>query len=510
MRLSRLVASIGREYAENLPDVEITNVAYDSREVTTGSLFVAISGSKTDGHAYIHEAISRGANAVMMQNGFKLDSMPSGLHVIRVPNTRLALARIAEAFYGNATGKLCLVGITGTNGKTTTSFLVESILKTKGLSTGVIGTVNYRFGCEVMKAPFTTPESLELQKLLRRMVDQEITHVVMEVSSHALDQERVGFCQFDVVAYTNLSRDHLDYHKDMSSYFRSKEKLFTEVLDRADGVKRARSVINIDDSWGEKLVKTQRGLLMTYGLRAHRADITARNTSFTLDGIEAELVTPKGTFSLHSKLLGEYNLYNIMAATGVGIALGFTCEEIKSGIEGLSSVPGRTDRIEKASKVTVLVDYAHTPDALENVLKTVQALKPKRLITVFGCGGNRDRGKRSLMGRIAAQFSQILIITSDNPRDEDPLEIIKHIEEGIKSFSLTRFEPDNIQSNQVTNGYLVVPERRAAIRLASRLARTGDAVIIAGKGHEDYQIVKGNVLPFDDRLEAEYAFAGTC
>lgn len=506
MRLSPLIASIDRKYAEELPDIEITDVVYDSRRVNKGSLFVAISGSKTDGHAYIREAISRGARALVIQNGFKLNPIPAGLNVIRVPSTRLALARLADAFYGKVTSGLHLVGITGTNGKTTTSFLVESILKAKGLSTGVIGTVNYRFGNKILKAAFTTPESLELQKLLHQMVNQKITHVVMEVSSHALDQERVGCCQFDVVVFTNLSRDHLDYHKDMENYFHSKEMLFTTLLDATDSPKQPYSVINIDDPWGKRLAQTQHGLLLSYGLQQPQADVTARNISFTLDGIKADIVTPKGIFPVHSQLLGEYNLSNILAATAVGLALGLSGTEIKKGIEALNGVPGRIDRIDNPRQATVLVDYAHTPDALENVLKTLQALSPKRLISVFGCGGNRDQGKRSLMGRIAAQFSQIVIITSDNPRDEDPLEIIRQIEEGLKNSPLRKVAPESILSNPGIGGYLTVPDRRAAIRVASRLAQPGDAVLIAGKGHEDYQIIKGNILPFDDHLEAKYAF----
>ncbi|MDD5451516.1 MAG: UDP-N-acetylmuramoyl-L-alanyl-D-glutamate--2,6-diaminopimelate ligase [Desulfovibrionales bacterium] len=506
MLLTQLIGSIDKKLTEGLPDIEIADVAYDSRKVSQGSLFVAISGAKTDGHAYIHDAISRGAKAVVVQNGFKLNSTPAGLSIIRVPNTRQALACIAGAYYGDITKRLCLVGITGTNGKTTTSYLVESVLRAAGFSTGVIGTVNYRFGCEVLKAPFTTPESLELQKLLRRMADQKITHVVMEVSSHALDQERVTSCRFDVAVYTNLSRDHLDYHHDLEDYFHCKERLFTTVLEESRGAKRPCSVINIDDPWGRELLKTQRDLLLTYGLREHGSDITARNMSFTLDGIEAEIITPKGTFNLHSKLLGEYNLYNMLAATGVGLALGLSRGVIKKGIEALSAVPGRMDRIDNDCKATVLVDYAHTPDALEKVLSAVQALNPKRLISVFGCGGNRDQGKRPIMGRIAAQFSRIVIITSDNPRDEDPLEIIRHIEEGIKGSPLRRVEPDSILAGPLETGYVIMPERREAIRLASRLARPGDAIVIAGKGHEDYQIVRGNILSFDDRTEVRHAF----
>lgn len=508
MRLSQLIASIDGKSAEGFTDIEVPDVAYDSRKVAKGSLFVAISGLKSDGHAYIDEAISGGAAAVVIQNGFRLDPIPTSLSVIRVPDTRRALACIADIFYGQVTKKLCLVGITGTNGKTTTSFLVESILKNAGFSTGVMGTVNYRFGCEVRKASFTTPESLELQKLLCQMADQKITHVVMEVSSHALDQERVSSCQFDVVVYTNLSRDHLDYHKDMESYFCCKKKLFTEILERTVRVKQPYSVINIDDPWGKKLVKTQPGLILTYGLREHGADLTARDMSFTLEGIKAEVVTPKGNFVIRSQLLGEYNLYNVLAAAGVGLALGLSCQEVKRGIEALSGVPGRMDRVENNRKVTVLVDYAHSPDALEKVLRSVQALNPKRLISVFGCGGNRDQGKRPLMGRVAAQFSQIMIITSDNPRDENPLEIVEHIEEGINNSCWKRVEPDRILANQGINNYVVLPDRRAAIRLASHLAQPGDAVVIAGKGHEDYQIIKGNTLPFDDRLEVKYAFDG--
>lgn len=505
MQLSALIKGIEDALVEGSPDTEVNGIVCDSRKVSKGSLFVAIPGLKADGHNYLSSAVRQGAAALVVRYDFTAGTIPSDTCVVRVPDTRAALAHIAAAFYGHVTRDLCLVGITGTNGKTTCSFLIESILKACGLSTGVIGTVNYRFNSQVKKASFTTPDPVELQSLLREMTDKNVSHVVMEVSSHALDQDRVNSCEFDCVVFTNLSRDHLDYHADFEHYFRCKERLFTAILKAGSG-KRPSSVINADDPWGRKLIETQQGRLMTYGLESPGVHVTARNLSLTLDGIRAEIITPGGFFSFHSPLLGKYNLYNILAASAVGIALGLSCEEIKRGIEMLDGVPGRIERIENRLGTTVLVDYAHTPDALENVLNTIKALDPKRIISVFGCGGNRDQGKRPLMGRIAGEYSQLAIVTSDNPRDEDPFGIISQIEDGIKTSYLRKFQATELIGNGFERGYAVIPDRREAIRLAAKIAGPGDVVLIAGKGHEDYQIVKGNVLPFDDRLEAKHAF----
>ncbi|MFH1146807.1 MAG: UDP-N-acetylmuramoyl-L-alanyl-D-glutamate--2,6-diaminopimelate ligase [Pseudomonadota bacterium] len=505
MQVSALIKGIEGTVIEGAPDTEVNGIVCDSRKVARGSLFIAIPGLKADGHNYLAGAAGKGAAALVIQDGFKTETLPSGCCVIRVPDTRLALAHIAAAFHGHVTRELCLIGITGTNGKTTCSFLIESILKACGLSAGVIGTVNYRFNSEIRKAGFTTPDPLELQSLLRQMADKEVSHVVMEVSSHALDQDRVDFCEFDCALFTNLSRDHLDYHLDLEHYFRCKERLFTTILE-ASRAKKTRSVINADDPWGRKLMETQRGRLLTHGLESPGAHIAARNVSIGLDGIKAEIVTPGGTFSFQSPLLGKYNLYNILAASSVGIALGLPCEEIRRGIETLNGVPGRIERIENRHGATVLVDYAHTPDALENVLNTIKALNPNRIISVFGCGGNRDQGKRPLMGRIAAEYSQLAIVTSDNPRDEDPFGIMSQIEDGIKTSCVRKFQAAELMGNGCERGYAVIPDRREAIRLAARVAKPGDVVLIAGKGHEDYQIIKGNILPFDDRLEAKHAF----
>lgn len=507
MRLSELTAAVNRRVSPDNASLEITGITCDSRLVTKGSLFVAIPGAKAHGNLFIPDAVKKGALAVIFQEGSKCDCLPAGIPVIEVPDTRVALAVLAHTFYGRVTEKLTVVGITGTNGKTTTSFLIEAILKAADYPTGVIGTVNCRFAGHTIRSGFTTPGPLELQELLSRMAGEQISHVVMEVSSHALDQDRVDCCQFDAVVFTNLTRDHLDYHKEMEVYFRCKERLFTELLQKSKQCKKPCSVINIDDAWGRKLTQTQQGRLVTYGLENCRADVTAKSYSLSLNGIRAEIISPSGSLKIHSALLGKYNLYNLLAAISTGIALGLSLEVIKTGLELLEGVPGRMQRVSTSGKNTVLIDYAHTPDALENVLSTLKGLNPRRLICVFGCGGNRDQGKRELMGRVAAQFSQIVILTSDNPRDEDPMDIIKQIEKGFLNSSLSRVEPTELLSNGCKEHYAVLPDRHEAIRLASKLSKEGDAVLIAGKGHEDYQIVRDKVLSFDDFLEATNAFS---
>jgi len=468
-------------------DTAIEDVSYHSNQVKKGDLFVAIPGTKRDGHHYITESITRGARAVIVEH---LPPEPLDVPVVAVADARKALAQISAAFFAHPSRELRLVGITGTNGKTTSSYVVESILRAAGRAVGVIGTINYRIKGKKRPAPTTTPQSYDLQRLLREMIADGVQDVVMEVSSHALDQGRVRGCHFDVGVFTNLSPEHLDYHEDMDRYFAAKKRFFQEILVETEKDPWW-AIINLDDpllrAFQEEL-SPLRG--MTYGL--DRGEVRASNREVTLQGIRATLTTPAGTVDIQTPLIGEYNLYNIMAATAVGVSLGVNPDDIQQGIEALSQVPGRMERV-GAGNPWILVDYAHTPDALRKTLKDLKRLATGKVLVVFGCGGDRDKSKRAPMGRIAAQWSDLAIITSDNPRSEEPLKIIEEIEKGAREIC-----PQH---------YHVNPDRREAIKQAVALAGPRDIVLITGKGHEDYQIIGEERFPFDDREEARKALA---
>ncbi|MBI5655406.1 MAG: UDP-N-acetylmuramoyl-L-alanyl-D-glutamate--2,6-diaminopimelate ligase [Geobacter sp.] len=458
-----------------------------------------------DGHRFIDAAIERGACAIVLEDR---DHIRSQLPCIVVKDARQAMARMAARFYGEPTARVPLVGITGTNGKTTTTYLVEGILAAAGFPAAVLGTVSYRFGDLEIPAPHTTPESVDLQETLRALLDKGAASIVMEVSSHALEQRRVDGCSFDVGVFTNLTRDHLDYHGDMETYLGAKSRLFSELL-AADPIKPRRyAVINTDDPAGPRIADCSAAPVLTYGL-GPAAQVTATDVRFTVDGIKAMLCTPAGNVAFHSRLLGRFNLYNILAAAAVGVALGFAPEIIRAGIEEHRTVPGRLERVENARGITVLVDYAHTGDALENVLQTLTELKTGRIITVFGCGGDRDRGKRPIMGAVAGRFSDLAVVTSDNPRTEEPLGIVAEIREGLVTLGAHEYRLADLQAGFGAAGFVTVPDRREAIRLAIGLARPGDIVLLAGKGHEDYQIIGKTKHHFDDREEAAAAL-GAC
>ncbi|AJE02368.1 UDP-N-acetylmuramoyl-L-alanyl-D-glutamate--2,6-diaminopimelate ligase [Geobacter pickeringii] len=479
---------------------EIEGLCYDSRQVKPGGLFFALRGGATDGHDFIPAARERGAAAFVLEEPSRA---PEGMTWLRVDDARLAMSRAAAAFYGNPTGGVPVIGITGTNGKTTTTYLVEAILAQAGISSAVLGTISYRFGARVIPAPHTTPESVDLQRTIRELVDLGAAGVVMEVSSHALEQHRVDGCRFDVGIFTNLTRDHLDYHHDMESYFGSKARLFTELLAADAGKPRRAAVINIDDPYGLRLAAVAAAPVISYGLSAGAA-VRAEEVSFTVDGVAGSLVTPAGTHPFRSRLLGRFNLYNILAAAAAGVALDIPLAAIAAAIGGNISVPGRLERVENDRGVTVLVDYAHTGDALENVLETVAEIATGRIITVFGCGGDRDRGKRPVMGEIAGRFSDLTIVTSDNPRTEEPAAIIAEVLAGIRGTGLREFRPEDA-GGTAEKGFTALESRRAAIRLAVQTARPGDIVLLAGKGHEDYQIIGTVKHHFDDREEAAAA-----
>jgi UDP-N-acetylmuramoyl-L-alanyl-D-glutamate--2,6-diaminopimelate ligase len=471
---------------------EIRGVAYDSRKVAPGEIFVAIPGLKQDGRRYVEDALARGATAVVLEGADLLE----GRSVARVlvGSARAALARLADAYFGHPSGSLTVIGITGTNGKTTTSYLVDGLLAAQGRRTGLIGTVQYRIGALSIPAGQTTPEALETQQLLRRMVDEGVTGVAMEVSSHALALSRVEGIDFDVAVFTNLTQDHLDFHVTMDAYRDAKRHLF--VLLAAGNKPTRTAVVNADDASGLAMVADLPLHTLTYGVRG-RADVRPTRWSSGAEGIRMNVRTPAGHLDIASPLVGEHNVENLLAATGVGIALGMEPALIARALGSVGSVPGRFERVEAGQPFLVVVDYAHTPDALERTLETARKLRGPggRLAVVFGCGGDRDRGKRPLMGGIAARLADRVWVTSDNPRSEPPEAIIADIVAGIPGgIALDRHE--------------TIPDRKAAIQRALTWAGAGDVVVIAGKGHETYQIIGSDVLPFDDRAQARAALAG--
>ena len=501
MKLRDLVKGLEHRQVHGQMSIEIEGVAYSSKKVERNSVFVAMKGEEVDGHDYIEEAIEKGARAVVLEDE---NRKIGGIPTVVVSNSRKALGTISTAFFGNPSAKMTLIGITGTNGKTTTTYLAESILRGAGFKTGVIGTIDYHFGGTVHRATTTTPESYDLQKMLKHMLEEGISHVIMEVSSHALHQHRIEGCHFDIGVFTNCTPDHLDYHKTMDHYFESKTSLFTHFL-RKSVKPNSLSLINLDDSKGRLLWEKLYLPKMSYGLKGER-NICAKDILSSINGLSAMVITPRGNFPFSSPLLGEFNLYNILASVGIGLALKMDLEEVRGGIEALDGVLGRVERIDNEKGFHIFVDYAHTPDALERILKTMADLKERgRLITVFGCGGDRDRGKRPRMGAIAGRYSDLAVITSDNPRTEDPGTIIREIEEGMKTESIHEVDREELSREFKEKGYVKVLERREGIRLAINLAKPGDVVMIAGKGHEDYQIIGRKRFPFDDRCEVNEA-----
>ena len=500
MELRKLLEGVEIRKITGETPKEIEGVAYHSQKVGKGFLFAAIRGLEVDGHQFIEEAIQEGAEAVLLEEERAIPNRT----MILVPNSRQALAKISSNFYGDPSSQVRLIGITGTNGKTTTTYLLESILKRAGYAVGVIGTVNYRFGQKITSAPNTTPESLDLQRILWEMVKGKTSHVIMEVSSHGLDLDRIFGCQFDGVVFTNFTSDHLDYHKTLEHYFESKRKLFSDSLTRSQKAKRF-AVTNHDDPRGEEIVKEIDLPVIRYGL-SPSCDVSADQVVLTLEGLSCRIRTPKGEFPIHSKLIGEFNLYNILAAVATGIGMDVPLEAIRDGVEGLEGVSGRFEMVGNLKKIQVIVDYAHTHDALERVLLGLRSIQSNgKIITVFGCGGDRDRTKRPLMGEVAGRYSDLAILTSDNPRTEDPLAIMDEVEKGFKTLPLEEWHRDEIKLWRSKKGYLKVPDRREAIRMAIRLAQPLDTVLIAGKGHEDYQIIGKKKFPFDDRVEAKKA-----
>jgi UDP-N-acetylmuramoyl-L-alanyl-D-glutamate--2,6-diaminopimelate ligase len=487
MKLEELVTGLDGLRLEGGGDRDIAGVAYHSGRVSPGDLFVAIAGFRTDGHLYIKEAVENGAAGLVIGEGREIPAgIPPGIAVVRARDTRYALAQLSDRFWGHPSGKLRLVGVTGTNGKTTTTHLVEAAVNRTGMVPGLIGTVAYRVAGRELPVGRTTPESAELQEILAGMVGAGCEAASMEVSSHALALHRVDGCEFAVAVFTNLSQDHLDFHTDMENYFRAKETLF---LPREQGGLGARAaVVNIDDPYGRRLVQSAAGRVLTFG--------SGEGAELRGELLEAGLKRSRVSVSYgdwrregETGLTGSFNLYNILAALGASILLGLDPEASLDGILSHPGVPGRFQAVEEGQDFAVIVDYAHTPDSLRRVLETAREIAGGRVIVVFGCGGDRDRGKRPMMGEIAVRLADLALITSDNPRSEDPRSIIEEIEEGARSSG----------GGAV---YRKITARRTAIDAAVREAVPGDVVVIAGKGHERGQIFADRTVPFDDVEEA--------
>ncbi len=480
MTLKDLAESVGAIGAAGRLDQQVTDVVHDSRQCGRGSVFVAIQGERFDAHRFIPLAAEQGAVGIISERPVPENSAVAW---IQVAAARPALALAAAAVYGSPSRRLKLAGITGTNGKTTTSHLVDSIIRTAEGKSAMIGTIYQRIGDTVLDSSHTTPEASDVQRILAAAVSEGCRSAVMEVSSHAIEMHRADGLRFSTAVFTNLTRDHLDYHHDMESYFAAKRKLFDGSL----GMKPLASAINIDDEYGRRLLETAAGRLLTYGLNS-TAEVTTASFLSGADGIEFTASTPAGDVTIASTLVGRPHVYNILAATAAGLTLGFDLEAIASGVAACKSVPGRFEQVKLNSGQTfmVVVDYAHTDDALKNLLLTAReaAGGSSRVITVFGCGGDRDRTKRAPMGEAAGLLSDVVIITSDNPRSEQPEAIIGDIEEGIRG---------------VTRRYSKIADRREAISQAIGEARPGDIVVIAGKGHETYQIIGERTIHFDDR-----------
>ena len=496
MKLSDLIKDYSK--SEITHDPEISSIASNSRNIQPGGLFIAVKGFIVDGHDYIDQAFENGAIAVIAQTN------PKNLeNVILVENSRLSMASIAANFYGNPSKDMTLVGITGTNGKTTTTWLLESIFKNCGFSTGVIGTINIRYNNQVFDNPVTTPDSIDLQKTLYKMKKTGVTHVIMEVSSHGLDLNRVDYCQFDLGVFTNLSQDHLDYHKDMNDYFNCKKRFFTQCL-RSSKKKNPIAVLNIDDPKGKILLKSLKYKTIAVSTKK-KTDATDAAAIFSQDitddihGLSGTICLSHTSFHLTSPLTGSFNLENILCAAGAAHALDIPSHQIKKGVEDCVTIPGRLEKIDNPIDRFLFVDYAHTPGALESILMTLKKRAPKRIITVFGCGGDRDRSKRPLMGQVACRHSHIAIVTSDNPRTEHPDSIINDILKGMDGFH--KLSENDLLLHPFKKGYLVEVDRKKALKKAIFISKPGDIIIAAGKGHETYQITNAGTIHFDDKEE---------
>lgn len=472
---------------------EISGLACDSRKLEAGDLFFALPGVDVDGQDYIPAALAAGASALVLSH---IPEKSYGVPVVVAENVRLAMAKIAQRFYGNPTAGLLVFGVTGTNGKTTTTYLLESILQVAGYKPAIFGTVDYRFGEEKITATHTTPESLELLKTIAGFRDAGADALVLEVSSHALDQYRVDGIMFDVAIFTNLTPEHLDYHGDMDSYFASKARLFDLVPSRA-------VVINLDDRYGVWL-KEQHPDAIGFS-RKQKTDVGVETLVSSADGQQGVLKIEDELLELASPLVGDFNVSNILGAVAAAYSAGIDLKSIGRGISEAPQVPGRLERVENEQRVLALVDYAHTSDALTQVMVALAGISAKRRITLVGCGGDRDHKKRPLMAAAAVKASSLTVLTSDNPRTEDPLAILEQMRQGAVKTGEAELSLEQAIAGE--SGFVIIPDRRQAIEFATRLAAAGDLLLVAGKGHEDYQILGITKVHFDDREELRRAFS---
>jgi UDP-N-acetylmuramoyl-L-alanyl-D-glutamate--2,6-diaminopimelate ligase len=486
MQLRQLVQNLPDATVEGPLDRDIAGITYDSRRVTPGVVFIAIPGQHVDGHEFIGTAVERGASAVICERN---RLVPARVTKIQVADVREAMACAARSYYEHPSARLKVIGVTGTNGKTTIAFMIKGILEAADIKTGLMGTVRYEIGDRVIPAQRTTPESIEVQQMMSQMLKADCQACVLEVSSHALDQKRVHGVEFDVGIFTNLTRDHLDYHGTMEKYFAAKKKLFSSL---GQGVKKATSVINIDDEYGVRLADENAGgeAQLTYGL-GEKARLRATRIELNAEGSRFVVEAPGRKFAVRLPLIGRHNIYNALAALGACLALKIDVVKVQAALNALPPVSGRLEMVSAGQPFGVFVDYAHTDDALKNVLATLREITKGRVLVAFGCGGNRDAGKRAKMGRIAAELADFTLITSDNPRKEDPAKIAAQVEEGYKSVR--------------SDAYEVELDRARAIRQIIGQAQAGDSVLIAGKGHETYQEFEDTVVPFDDRVHAHEA-----
>ncbi|HEY3426221.1 MAG TPA: UDP-N-acetylmuramoyl-L-alanyl-D-glutamate--2,6-diaminopimelate ligase [Negativicutes bacterium] len=482
-KLTELLALLPEATIYGDTEQSIAALSYDSRKVEPGSLFVCLVGARVDGHDYIEQAKQAGAVAILVEKDVE---SRADLVIIKVANTRVAMQVVAPWFWEYPSRKLRLIGITGTNGKTTTTYLLGAILKQAGFKVGIIGTIQTLIGDRSLPVHNTTPDVIDLQEILAQMVSSGMEYVVMEVSSHALALGRVAGCEFDIGVFTNMTRDHLDFHLTFENYLAAKCRLFQMISASGAHKSRKAAIINGDDPAAVSIIEAVNCKTIIYGMK-QAAELTARQVDIQATGAKLTIAGAFGTMQLALKITGLFNVYNVLAATGAALAEGIGTNVIREALENFQSVPGRFELVDAGQAFAVIVDYAHTPDGLENILKTARQIAKQRIIVVFGCGGDRDRTKRPIMGKLAVEYADVVIATSDNPRSEDPEAILSEIEAGIRP-SLT---------SQKT--YRKISDRREAIRAALQMAERDDVVIVAGKGHENYQILKDKTIVFDDK-----------
>lgn len=474
MKLSNILANVSGKLIKGTTDIEINTMTIDSRKAGDGVLFIAMVGMTVDGHRFIPSAYEKGTRAVIIEH--EIDNIPEDMTVYQVESARDALAKMADNFYNSPCRELNMIGVTGTNGKTSTTYFIESVLNYIKHKTAVIGTVEIRIGGKKRNIDFatsTTPDTIELNQMLRIMADEKCSDVIMEVSSHSLELKKVKGIDFKVGIFTNLTQDHLDFHKTMENYCAAKSKLFKMC---------EYGIVNADDEWADKITEDADCKIMTYSIEKP-SDLQAKNIEYLMDRVHFTVDIKGQEVRFELMVPGRFSVYNALAAIGAMVSMGVDTADIKAGINNIKGVPGRIQNIPNDKGFNVIVDYAHTPDGLENIINAVREFTKGRIITVFGCGGDRDRTKRPIMGEIVARLGDIPIITSDNPRSEEPSSILKEVEVGVKP---------------VTDKYEMIVDRRDAIKRAIEIAEKGDSVIIAGKGHENYQILKDKTIHFDD------------